>query len=673
MDYKLLTTVEGFPPGFRHVSELRPRDIRRGVFALFTDDFDSFAGRFGHLFNKLAGVVITLDSQFVVEELGEMLRRLTAPSWFAPNLQEQAKAMLSFIAALRQERQRVAELATDNERLQANVRSIAEFYSMSQERARGNLDRHLQWTIASLTGLVDFSFRQREHGVSIERRAAAFFLSDFFDNTGAKILRWDRVGGQWRKMAQAGDCPGDEATLPTSEAVPLDEAVEQNRRIIAGFAAENAKWLIVVYRDRPLEGFLRHELTFLHFFASLMAAALERKKLDQELVESERKYRSFFENALDGIFQVTPDGQLLEANPAEARILGYDSPEELIATSRDVRETFHVDPERRDQFVQLLQEKGEVQGFEVQLRRKDGKIIWGALTARNVLDETTGKVAYIEGILNDITTRKQTELALLQAKEQAEAASRLKSDFTSLVSHELRTPLTSVLGFTRLIEKRLDGVVFPCVHDQDEKVRRAIQQVSDNLKVILGEGQRLTELINDVLDLAKLEAGRVEWRMQPTNLAEIIDSAMRSMSALIEQKRLTAVRDIADRLPIVTCDPMKMQQVIVNLVSNAIKFTSKGSITCKVWREQDKVMVSVIDTGIGISQSQLTQVFDKFNQLGDTLTDKPKGTGLGLAICREIVERHGGRLTVRSRIGQGSAFTFFLPLHPSLSESSQDF
>ena len=258
-----------------------------------------------------------------------------------------------------------------------------------------------------------------------------------------------------------------------------------------------------------------------------------------------------------------------------------------------------------------------------------------------------------------------------EARDAAEEANEAKSAFLSTVSHELRTPLTSVLGFAKIIKKRLETRVFPMTNTEDGKTHKAMQQVSDNLDVVVAEGERLTTLINDVLDLAKIEAGKLEWNMETIALPEIIERATSATTALFESVDLKLVKHIDADLPDIVGDPDRLIQVMINLISNAVKFTDKGSVTCEAKIDNKEIVVSVIDTGMGISEADRSMVFDKFKQVGDTLTDKPKGTGLGLPICREIIEHHGGRIWVESKIGKGSTFSFTLPVIAQGAETGQ--
>ena len=252
-----------------------------------------------------------------------------------------------------------------------------------------------------------------------------------------------------------------------------------------------------------------------------------------------------------------------------------------------------------------------------------------------------------------------------EARVAAEAANEAKSAFLANVSHELRTPLTSIMGFTRIVQKRLQDRIIPLVTVNDAQVQRAIVQVDSNLKIVLSEGERLTSLINNLLDLEKIRAGKMDWHMKEVHIAEIVDQAWAASSSLLDNKGLTWVREIPADLPPVSGDHDRLVQVIINLISNAVKFTEKGSITCRVTASAEELVVCMQDQGIGIDKKDQVLVFEKFRQVGDTLTNKPPGTGLGLPICKEIIEHHGGRMWLDSEPGKGSSFFFSLPLDHS--------
>ncbi len=249
-----------------------------------------------------------------------------------------------------------------------------------------------------------------------------------------------------------------------------------------------------------------------------------------------------------------------------------------------------------------------------------------------------------------------------QAKAAAEEADAAKSAFLSTVSHELRTPLTSVLGFAKIIRRRLVERLFPLIPGGDHKVDQTKQQVIENLNVVVSEGERLTKLIDDVLDLAKIEAGKFTWNMGSVSIADIIERATAATSSLFEAKDLELICNVEPDLPKIEGDEHRLIQVVINLISNAVKFTDHGSIQCSARRQDGELVISVKDSGVGIAPPDQPKVFEKFKQVGDTLTDKPKGTGLGLPICKEIVEHHGGRIWVESELGYGSTFSFTIPI-----------
>lgn len=277
--------------------------------------------------------------------------------------------------------------------------------------------------------------------------------------------------------------------------------------------------------------------------------------------------------------------------------------------------------------------------------------------------------------------RLKAEAAAQQAKKDLERANeqlkvafdklrdvdKMKTDFLSTVSHELRTPLTSVLGFADMIQQKTEGVIFPLIpEDAGPKVKKAMQQVSRNLGVILRESERLTHLINDVLDIAKMEAGKIEWKKEVVDPAQVVRNAAEAVSALFEKKGLALHNTLPESMPPILGDPHRLEQVVINLLSNAVKFTDAGGVKVFGRVENGGVVIGVADNGVGIAKDDLEKVFIKFKQVGDTLTDKPTGTGLGLPICKQIIEHHGGRIWAESEFGRGATFSFALP---SMAES----
>ncbi|HIJ80307.1 MAG TPA: response regulator [Desulfuromonadales bacterium] len=383
-----------------------------------------------------------------------------------------------------------------------------------------------------------------------------------------------------------------------------------------------------------------------------LVADLAAKTTEQE--DTLSYLTAIINNMPDGLLVTNAHTRITLANPALGKMFG-------------VRETELVGKHCNDVFsddlaplVDMVCSSSEVP-VTSQVQLQDGRTgsavaapIRKKQTSRGLHDECIGNLV----IVRDVTSEKEIE--------------RMKEDFLSTVSHELRTPLTSVLGFTKVIRKKLDEVVFPQLASGDSRTDRTVQQISDNIGVIISEGERLTTLINDVLDLSKMEAGKIEWRPEHADIPEILEQAIAATTSLYEAKGIAIIKDIADDLVSISCDRDRIIQVVINLLSNALKFTDSGSVTVMARRKPDDecpaengqgyIKVAITDTGIGISDEDCKNVFEKFKQVGDTLTARPKGTGLGLPICKHIVENHGGKIWVESRVGTGSTFAFILPI-----------
>jgi len=265
--------------------------------------------------------------------------------------------------------------------------------------------------------------------------------------------------------------------------------------------------------------------------------------------------------------------------------------------------------------------------------------------------------------------RERTKVLVTKTRELQQANQRLmeldemKSTFLSTVSHELRTPLTSLLGFSKLINRDFTRIFMP--RADDPRSRHIGERIQSNLEIINNEGKRLTRLINDVLDLSRIETGRVEWRDETMDLGEVVRSAVRSVSGEFSQKPgVELVTGDVESLPHIQGDPDRILQVFINLLNNAAKFTEKGVVTIEGESNgQGYVVVRVRDTGVGISQESLGSIFDKFQQAnqGDTLKTATGGSGLGLAICKHIVERYNGHIWAESAPGEGTVMTVALP------------
>lgn len=357
--------------------------------------------------------------------------------------------------------------------------------------------------------------------------------------------------------------------------------------------------------------------------------------------ESEAKYRAIFENSQVGIFRSRlEDGLMLDANQTLARMLGYDTPAEIVGLKHSIE--FYIDPSKRMQALNSLQSTGELRDFEGQFRKRDDSEFWGLLSAR-----LNPQAKCLEGVIVDISDRRQAEAALAQAKEVAEVANRAKSQFLSNMSHELRTPLNVIIGFSQLLARQ--GSL------------SAKQQ--EHLYMIRQSGDHLLELINDVLEMSKIEAGRAVLNEQDLNLHNLLDSIQSMFQFKVQGKALEFTVERSSDLPSsIRTDGNKLRQVLVNLLSNAVKFTAQGRIVLRASLANSlpstyTLYFEVEDTGSGIAMTELDRLFEPFVQTEAGLKSQ-EGTGLGLPICRKFVELMGGSLTVTSQLGLGSCFRF---------------
>ncbi len=400
--------------------------------------------------------------------------------------------------------------------------------------------------------------------------------------------------------------------------------------------------LLYLENNRTAGTFTRDRVEVLRLLSSQAAISIDNARLYT-------KYHSLYENAVEGIFQSAPDGRFISANPSMARmLLYYDSPDELLTSVTNIQEQLYVYPEDCKTFERILGQEGRVIGFETQFYRKDGSVIWISESARVVRDGR-GNILYYEGSVLDITARKEKNKAE-RAREAAEAASTAKSDFLASMSHEIRTPMNAIIGLTSLVLKTELAL----------KQRNYLTKVNSSAYALLG-------ILNDILDFSKIEAGKLDIRKECFQLQEVLEDIADMFVDQAAEKGIEMLigkeRDVPSAL---IGDPLRLKQILVNLIGNAIKFTEKGKIVLSVVyaeKTQDRAMLSffVKDTGIGISEENIGHLFSAFTQADSTITRKHGGTGLGLAISKKLVVLMEGDIQVESDPGRGSAFSFTLP------------
>lgn len=391
----------------------------------------------------------------------------------------------------------------------------------------------------------------------------------------------------------------------------------------------------------------------LTFVASQTAAAVQRRQAEEALQRAEQQYRGIFENALEGLYQTTPDGRFLRANAALARILGYESPEALLATT-DFSKQIYADPNRRAQFLELMRHTDVLPDFESEVIRADGTRIRLSESIRAVRN-AAGELSHFEGVAIDVTNTHETARALRAARDAADAANRAKSQFLASMSHELRTPLNGILGYTQILQR-----------DSSLSTKQR-----DGVGIIHQSAEHLLALINDVLDLAKIEARKLVLHPAEFDLPEFVRAVEAVFQPRARDKNLLLETAFAQNLPpVVVGDAQRLRQVVFNLLSNAVKFTRQGGVVFSVEpAAAGRVRFSVSDSGPGIAAEEQSRLFEPFAQIGDHRMHA-EGTGLGLNVSRGIVEQMGGTLQVESRAGWGSRFWFEIALPPATSAAA---
>lgn len=362
-------------------------------------------------------------------------------------------------------------------------------------------------------------------------------------------------------------------------------------------------------------------------------------------------YRNLFNSIPDGVYLSALDGHILAVNPALVRLLGFDSEEELIGVVNAA--TLYQAPQQRAGVIADLVSKGSLRNRELTLKRKDGSLITVLENASVVRDES-GEVLFLQGTLTDITAHKQVETALREARDEALEASRHKTQFLANISHELRTPLNAVMGLARLLSDDL----------QDPQQREYAEMIQHSAHF-------LTDIINEVLDFSRIEAGRLVLEPAPFRLRELIEDSILPFAERAWAKSLELICDPGDDLPeMAISDASRIRQILTNLTGNALKFTERGSVVVRAGvagpagpeGRRVTLRLEVIDTGIGIAAEHLPLIFEPFRQVDGSAARRYGGAGLGLSITREIVSRMGGSIAVESRRGEGSRFTVSLPL-----------
>ena len=375
----------------------------------------------------------------------------------------------------------------------------------------------------------------------------------------------------------------------------------------------------------------------------------KRRQAEEDVRKAERKYREIVENAVSGLYQTTPDGRFLSANPALAEILGYDGPEDLMNSVSSLGHQVYARETDRKKFVDLLEQQGRVTEFESELCRKDGGRVWVVENARAVRGEK-GETLYYEGSIWDITARKISDAALREAQTQAEVSSRAKMDFIANMSHELRTPLNVIIGFSEVIKNEIMGPIGT----------KAYQEYA---KDIYESGNNLLKIISDILEVSKIESGQRELNESVFRIKNVLKSSLVILGGRLETAGHALTINIPDELPEIVGEELGIKQMLINVIGNAIKFTPKGGKigVAAFLDEQGRMVIEIADNGSGMTPDEIKKALTPFGQVETAHSRDNSGTGLGLTIVQSLVKLHGGTFELASEKGKGTTAHIILP------------
>jgi PAS domain S-box-containing protein len=380
--------------------------------------------------------------------------------------------------------------------------------------------------------------------------------------------------------------------------------------------------------------------------------AIERQEDRQALQASEERYRRFFETSRDCAFITSREGRWLDMNQTAVELFGYDSQEELEKVNVH---DLYAQPADREVLLQTIEEQGAVQNYAVDLQKRDGDVVHALITCVPLRDKQ-GRIGSLQGTIRDITEQKEAEEALATyAVELAEKNAELerlneqKNQFLGIAAHELRNPLHFILTYSEFLLEEASDVL------TEEQVKF--------LSIIRSSSEFMVRLVNDLLDVARINAGRLQLNTEPTDLVALVRRSV-SLNRTLAAKRDVDLRLQEDPLPTLAVDPVKIEQVLNNLMTNAVKYSPPGSVVnLTLSRDGDYVTLAVRDRGPGIPDDELDRVFQPFETTSIESLTGEKGTGLGLVIAKKIAQGHGGNIWVESAVGQGTTFYLSLPIH----------
>jgi PAS domain S-box-containing protein len=475
-------------------------------------------------------------------------------------------------------------------------------------------------TVQAGSGSVGAILRDRKHSIDL-------------DNPSSIVARCARE----RRPVSVSDTTKEEGFMQN----PL--LPNTRSEVAIPLAIGDQMFGVLDLQDEVVDRFSDADVATLATLGGQLASSLESARLFEEQAAAEERFRALFENVpLGFVLTDLGSGTFEQVNPAFGQMIGYTVDELNTLTYTDLTpEKWYKTDER---IIEQLNTVGEYGPVEKEYITKDGRVL--SVELRGVaVDDPSGK-RYAWSSIQDVSERKEYEHGLVQTD-------RLKSEFLANMSHELRTPLNSIIGYTDVLLMGLDG-------ELDPETLTDVQAIHDN-------SQTLLRIINDILDLAKIEAGRMILELSDVDVKAVLEDVKKSNAGLLVNKPVALEVDVKGKMPKLTVDPIRLNQILNNLVSNAVKFTEKGSITMRAFTEDKWMVLQVEDTGVGIKEEDIEVIFEEFQQADGSASRAVEGTGLGLAITKSLAELHGGKIVVESEFGKGSTFSVYLPLESKVS------
>jgi len=428
-----------------------------------------------------------------------------------------------------------------------------------------------------------------------------------------------------------------------------EEGIESGVAVV--IEGDEAPWGVLQVHDTDARSFSQNDVDFVQSVANVLAQGLQRRRANRLLEESEARFRAVSENAAELIAILDADGGVEYAYGAVEAMTGFTA-EEL--RRRDDFALIH--PEDRHDVLRRLQEArqnpGDIVEAEFRFWHKERQWRYLSVRGRNLIGRQG-----VDGILvnvRDVTRRRTFEQKLIQAKERAEEMVQLKNSFLANMSHEIRTPLTAILGFADTLVEEVSG------------------EKEDFAKLIRDGGKRLSDTLNSVLDLARLEANESNLDLDAVPVRAVVEDTVALFQSMAERKGLSLTVEVEGN-PTATADRNALRRILSNLLSNAVKFTEEGQVQVRASSDPEWVYLAVEDTGIGISEEFRDALFDDFTQESTGRDRDYEGTGLGLTITDRLTNLMGGEICVESEKGKGSVFTVRLPeAEPSRSSGDED-